>query len=122
MVSDFDRVGAIISNISYPDRTLVLTYRGDHFTVHVVYLEPDVDNPDQGPVLQESRRWLIEPDATPTDVVATCFAAIMRSFEHVVREHFCYDGIPVYSPHHTLSQLASITLRRKDKLLKIRQG
>ncbi len=111
-MTPYDRVAKIIAKIRYPERCLILTDHETHLTIHVEYYEQDVDDPNKDITLQKSRRWLIEPDATETDVVATCFAAIMRSFEHVVREHFLYDGRPIYTPHHTLDLLSFITMRR----------
>lgn len=70
--------------------------------LQVCYDEPDVDT---GKVeLQKSREWFVSETATETDVVDTAFAAVMRSYDHVVKEHFTYKGLRIYSPHFTIAQ------------------
>jgi len=74
--------------------------------LQVTYNEPDVDT---GRVeLQKSRKWVIEPGATETDVVHTAFAAVMRSYDHVVQEHFMYKGKRIYSPHFSVEDRLKI--------------
>lgn len=74
--------------------------------LQVTYFEPDVDT---GKVeLQKSRKWLIELDASETDVVHTAFSAVMRSYDHVVQEHFMYKGKRIYSPHFSVEDRLKI--------------
>jgi len=74
--------------------------------LQVIYFEPDIDT---GQVeLQKSRKWVIELDASETDVVHTAFAAVMRSYDHVVQEHFTYKGKRIYSPHFSVEDRLKI--------------
>lgn len=74
--------------------------------VSVVYEEADVVS---GKVeTQRSREWYIGEGATETDVVHTAFAAVMRSYDHVVKEHFTYKGVRVYSPHVDIEERLSV--------------
>jgi hypothetical protein len=91
----------ILANIKIFDRRIVAQEvvighpLGWHLQVQ--YEEADIYT---GKVeLQKSRKWLIEQEATESEIVHTAFAAVMRSYDHVVQEHFTYKGKRVYSPH-----------------------
>lgn len=101
----------IISQIECLDRKFVVEPLTDGlFTVHVEYLERDVEKgATSEPELQKSRRWIIDVDDDEDAIVNTCFACVMRSYDHVVQEHFRYQGARVFSPHfeiHDRLQLA----------------
>ena len=67
------------------------------FLIQVVYEEADIVS---GKVeTQRSREWYLWEGASETEVVHTAFAAVMRSYDHVVQEHFTYKGVRVYTPH-----------------------
>jgi hypothetical protein len=103
---------AILADIKILDRRFIVTPAQCHPTfdehdngarptygwhLQVTYNEADVDT---GKVEQQySRKWYIADDATESDVVDTAFAAVMRSYDHVVQEHFTYKGQRVFSPH-----------------------
>ena len=93
------------------------------WTLHVLYTEPDVDNPATAK-LQRTRGWFIPRGATETDIVNTALAALLRSAEHQVREHFYYQPIyadaklRVASPHFEIDDMLRVALHsgfiRKD--------
>jgi len=99
----FDRKFVVTPVIVYPwpdDGLRPAPIHGWH--LQVCYDEPDVDTNKVEP--QKSREWFISETATETDVVDTAFAAVMRSYDHVVKEHFTYKGLRIYSPHFTTAQ------------------
>jgi hypothetical protein len=100
-----EQLQEILSNISILDRKLVAheVVIGHNLGWHlqVQYMEADIFTGKLE--LQKSRKWLIEHDATESDVVETAFSAIMRSYDHVVKEHFLYKGKRVYSPHFDIA-------------------
>jgi hypothetical protein len=92
---------AILNNVTFPDRTWVVTCKADGWMLQVSYYEEDIET---GLVeLQKSRKYYVSPFSTETEVVDTCFLCLMRSFEHVIREHFLYKGRRVQSPHFSMS-------------------
>jgi len=97
-----ERLQTILDRIKCLDRQFVLHEQGDNFTVCVTYWENNVDTGHHEK--QESRRWLIKHNACETEIVDTAFACVMRSYDHVVQEHFMYDGYRVFSPHFDLQQ------------------
>lgn len=94
---------AILADIKIFDRLFIATPTNNGgWHLQVTYVEADVDT---GKVEQQySRKWFIEPDATESDVVDTVYAAVRRSYKHVVQEHFTYKGKRVFSPHFTIDQ------------------
>lgn len=101
---------AILADIKILDRKFIATPWTGSVGVHascgwhlqVTYSEIDIDT---GKLEQQySRKWFISDEATESDVVDTAFAAVMRSYDHVVQEHFTYKGKRVFSPHFTIGQ------------------
>lgn len=99
----------ILGDIQILDRSFDIEYcavgpSSHGWLIHVLYSEKDVDDPDPNaePKLQRSRGWFVPATATTGDVVDTAFAAVMRSYDHVVQEHFLYRGRRVFSPHISL--------------------
>lgn len=110
---DETRLKTIVNNIEIFDRkfliTRVSTDPSAGWFLQVTYDEIDVDT---GRVAeQRSRKWLIEPDATETDVVRTVFAAVSRSYAHVIAEHFTYKGKRVFGPHVSIDALIDVAGR-----------
>lgn len=94
-----EQIASILSKITFMDRQFLLTDKGDGFLLQVAYLEEDVEKPGTSPVLQKARKYYISPWMSTSEIVETAFLAVRRSMEHVVCEHFLYDGHRVYSPH-----------------------
>jgi hypothetical protein len=89
----------ILKDVQFQDRKFLLLDKDDGFLVQMAYMEPDVDNPDAGPVEQKTRKWYVSPYMTETEIVETCWAMVQRSMMHIAGEHFKYRGKRVYSPH-----------------------
>jgi hypothetical protein len=105
-----DRLRRILDDVKIFDRTFkitpvtVLDHGEASFGMHlqVCYDEPDILT---GKIeRQESRPWFISETAGESEVVDTVFACVMRSYDHVVKEHFTYKGKRVFSPHFTIAQ------------------
>lgn len=103
-MSRLNKIMDVVDNIRCLDRRFVVTALRDTLhAVHVEYYEADVESDSDQPVLQQSRQWLIGPDDDETAIVDTCFACVMRSYDHVVQEHFMYLGKRVFTPHVSIS-------------------
>lgn len=90
-------IQSILENISFKDRAFHVTPKGDGFLVQLSYYEADVETGNVE--LQKSRKHHVSPWMTETEIVDTAFYMVMRSQEHVTREHFTYYGQRVRSPH-----------------------
>lgn len=87
----------IIDGIKFMDRTFRLMPKGDGYLLQLSYYEADIETGKKA--LQMARKWYISPWMTETEIVETAFAACRRSMDHVLKEHFTYQGERVYSPH-----------------------
>lgn len=57
---------------------------------------------------QATRKWLLSPHMTKSEVVQTVFKCVLTSYEHRVREHFTYRERRVFGPHYNVDALWSI--------------
>lgn len=102
---------AILANIEILDRKFkvtpaVIVSSGNTayvWLLQVTYVEPDIDTRE--PATQESREWLIRPTMSEGEIVRTAYAAVTRSYMHIVSEHFTYKGKRVYGPHIDIDAL-----------------
>ncbi len=62
---------------------------------------------------QCGRRWLIDPRATPGEVVQTALKAVLTWQEHETRETFHYRGARVFSPHLEMDALVGLDRSRR---------
>jgi hypothetical protein len=92
-------VEEIVSQVKFMDRTFRLLDKGDGWLLQMQYMEPDVDKPGSEPVLQSTRKWYVSPFMTPSEVVETAWACVIRSMCHVASEHFTFRGRKVYYQH-----------------------
>jgi len=66
---------------------------------------------------QFTRKWLLSPSMTRSEIVQTCFKLVMTSMEHRAREGFTYRGKRVFGPHFDVEALWQICA---DKRLDVR--
>jgi hypothetical protein len=76
--------------------------RGEMY-LHGVYVEKDTVTGSPEP--QWTRRWLISPMMTKSEVVRTVFKCAMTSMEHRTREWFKYRGRAIFGPHFDVDVL-----------------
>ncbi len=86
-----DRVRALLADISCGDLQFVV----DGMRLRV--------ERDGGSLT--GRWWLIEPEASESDVVRTAFKAAITWEEHELRERFLYKGAAVFGPHFEIDRL-----------------
>jgi len=58
-----------------------------------------------------SRKWLLSPHMTKTEIVRTCYLAVKRAVAHEVDERFTYMGKRIYDPHIDVDALAEVCER-----------
>jgi hypothetical protein len=57
---------------------------------------------------QKSRKWLISQHMTKSEIVQTAFKCALTSMEHEAREHFTYQGQPIFGPHFNVDHLVGL--------------
>lgn len=56
----------------------------------------------------KGRKWYLSPHMTKSEIVMTCFKAVMTAVEHETREHFKFNGRHVFGPHINIEVLWAI--------------
>lgn len=100
------RIIAILDKIQIGGKRIVLTEIGEEAFLHLEYEEPDIHTGRME--IQRTREWLINTNATESDIVRTAYKAALASAEHQVGEHFLYEGKRIYSPHHDVNALKKL--------------
>jgi hypothetical protein len=55
--------------------------------------------------LQTTRKWLISPYMTKSEVVQTAFKCVLTAVEHETREFFLYRNKAIFGPHFDVDAL-----------------
>lgn len=85
-------IGDLLSKVQYRwDWNWSINPLGDVVAIHIFFLADGE--------YQRCRRWIIENDASESDIYRTAFAAILAAEEHEARERFKVNGVPVFGPH-----------------------
>lgn len=82
-----------------------LNDRGEYY-LQAHYSEPCVEMDIE--MMQSTRKWLLSPAMTKSEVVQTVFKCAITSMEHRTREHFKYRERRVFGPHFDVDALHMI--------------
>lgn len=63
---------------------------------------------------QATRKWLLSPQMTDSEIVSTVFKCCMTSFEHRCREGFRYNGARIFGPHFDIHDLVRLCKDGKE--------
>lgn len=114
------QVTKLLEDVSYPG-LLLQTYQDAEQRVHVRCHNPAGVCAQTGKPWNWSGRWhRLSDHSTDSEIVATCFHAIITALEHEARESFRFEGQPVYDSHLDVRQLAA--LRRDEGNLDVRRA
>lgn len=89
----------------------VLTY-GKAIYVRGRYLEADIVTGKMEQ--QHTRKWLLSPYATRSEIVQTVFKCVVTSLEHRAREGFQYKGRRIFGPHYDVDALWALCSKRAN--------
>ena len=106
----------IIAQVKFEDYTFVVTE--GHGGIYLQAHYPEGDIVTKLPSSQYSRKWLLSPLMTKSELVQTAFKLCITSMEHRTREHFLYKGKRVFGPHFDVEALWQIC---QDKRLDYRK-
>lgn len=65
--------------------------------------------------IQKTRKWLLSPGMTDSEIVQTAFKCVLTSMEHRAREHFTYKGARVFAPHYDVEDLVALCRAGKER-------
>jgi hypothetical protein len=87
--------------------------RADGWLVRTTFRRPDRDT---GKVETGYGRWWHVPaGVTESGVVKTAFAAAKMILEHELMESFRFDGVRIFDPHHTVSDLRTAAEHAREE-------
>lgn len=57
---------------------------------------------------QVTRKWLVSPEMTDSEIVSTAFKCALTSMEHRCREEFLYKEARIFGPHFDVEDLVRL--------------
>lgn len=100
----FDDMCGVVADCRYQDYAFKVAKDGrGEIYLQGLYEEPDTVSGVTD--VQYTRRWLLSPEMTKSEIVQTVFKLVLTSAEHRVREWFKYRGYAVYGPHYDVDAL-----------------
>ena len=107
-----ERAEAILADVTFGDYHFEVRAGHGGVFLRASYMEPDVYS---GVVeRQETRKWLLSPHMTKSEIVQTAFKCCWTSFEHRCREGFLYKGRRVFGPHFDVDDLWNLCDDREN--------
>jgi len=106
-----DELRAVVASCKFGAYTFAV--QEGHGGIHLQASYVDRDIVTGKPETQFTRKWLLSPAMTRSEVVQTCFKLVMTSMEHRAREGFTYRGKRVFGPHFDVEALWQICADRR---------
>lgn len=100
------RAQMLLSRIQFPGYTFSIIQGHGGAYVQGEYLEPDIHSNQMEK--QFTRKWLLSPQMTNSEIVATAFKLCLTSAEHRTREAFTYRGQRIFGPHFDVEDLVKV--------------
>ncbi len=76
------------------------------------YFEPDIYS---GKIVKQyTRKWLLSPEMTDSEIVSTIFKLCITSMEHRTREWFMYKRKRIFGPHFDVEDLVKLCDTREN--------
>lgn len=100
------RTQALLSQVQFLEYSFhVRMGHGGEF-LQATYWEKDIYT--SVPEIQYTRKWLLSPSMTDSEIIQTAFKLCMTSFEHRARESFMYRGARIFGPHFDVNDLVRL--------------
>lgn len=101
-----ERVETLLKSVSFGEYTFYV--REGHGGVFVQASYPEADTYSGAPGTQYTRKWLLSPEMTNSEILTTVFKLCATSFEHRCRESFKYKERRIFGPHFDVEDLVQI--------------
>ena len=99
----------VLNKISFPGYVFHAQRSDDRVYIYASWKQADNFRPGSTVnEIQFSRRWLIRPEASTSEIVQTALKCVLTAMEHEVREQFLYRGRAIFGPHHDVDALWEI--------------
>lgn len=101
-----DQIRQLVDQVEFGDYAFAVSEAHGSIYLQATYDEADIVT---GVVeKQHTRKWLLSPAMTKSEIVQTCFKLALTSAEHIVREEFKYRGRRIFGPHFDVDALHRI--------------
>lgn len=98
-----------LKDVKYKDWDFNIRYDGDRLYLQISFWERDNTNPlSSEKMLQTSRKWMLSPHMTKSEVVQTTLKAVLTAEEHETREKFTYKNRAIFGPHFDVDIMADL--------------
>lgn len=101
----------ILSKVRFANYHFSVLTHGSKFYLQAAFDEKDVVTGELRE--QKTRKWILSPYMTKSEVVFTAFKCVLASVEHETRETFTYQNQRICSPHFDVDELAELCRNRK---------
>lgn len=95
----------VLSFVSFSDYRFITTQHGGDVLVYAEFDAPDNASDSHVLHVQKTRRWVIRPDASDSEIVQTAFKLVLTSIEHEAREQFQFNHRAIFGPHFDVYKL-----------------
>ncbi len=102
------RTRGLATLIEFPDYKFEVREGHGGVFLQAHYEEPDATAQVDGMVTQYTRKWLLSPAMTDSEIIFTFFKLCLTSMEHRTREFFKYKGQRIMSPHFDAEDLVKL--------------
>lgn len=101
------RMTLVLLDISFMDYAFYVDVTGGgEVVMWASYDEPDVYTKRMAK--QFTRRWVLSPHMTDSELVSTVFKCCITSMEHRTREAFTYKKARIFGPHFHVEDLVRL--------------
>jgi len=107
-----ERTTIILSNVEFQNYRWEVRESHGGVWLRAGFLADDNDGGTGAPAYQYTRRWLLAPKMTTSEIVQTAFKCVLTSLEHEGREQFRYRGQPIFGPHFDVNDLVTLARER----------
>jgi len=106
------RIAEVIAPVSFQNYHLKVVEGHGGVYIQAEYHEPDIYTLVNEK--QYTRKWLISPLMTDSEIIQTCFKLCLTSMEHKTREGFQYKGARIFGPHFDVEDLVKLCKEGKE--------
>lgn len=100
---DSKEITELLLDVKFENYTFTLSSKNEAMFLQARYMEPDIVTGK--PELQSTRKWLLSPNMTKSEIIQTAFKCALTSMEHRTRELFTYRGKRIFGPHFHVDAL-----------------
>jgi hypothetical protein len=105
------RARELLDQVEFDNYSFLVRYGHGGVYLQAVFMEPDIVT--GVPQLQHTRKWVLSPHMTNSEIVQTVFKLCLTSVEHRARESFKYRGKRIFGPHFDVDALCEIVSERR---------